>query len=239
VGGRAQQIYTPEERRWYDDIVFATDPSVMMSRHDLYMAILDLDMRTNRELLSGLVHPPSKVREQPDWEYIYCDGDQVVLANIRHPAARNLVDRARAGLLKYPDAFTKAFSRGAFLASPAVRGDPMEALAAFVEASRHAVRPEVYRHMYLLASQHAQIQRHVTAHFQRELGRRETVPWRRPRGMEVLESRRQLTLILAQALVPQNQRQRDMQQHSLNLARQLARQMQELGRFYGFQMESQ
>jgi hypothetical protein len=140
IGGRAHQVYDEATYWKYRDLLVGNGSRSTLQSLNVAIAVVPLTPDYGnlcRGLLTG----------SGAWSYIYADRYTAVFADPADPSTRDLVARAAAGGLSYPDSASAALSRAMCLSSPAT-ADPVQALTLLQRAL--VLRPTSYAYPVLV-----------------------------------------------------------------------------------------
>lgn len=164
IGGRAQQIYRPEEMREWRHILESGDGGALRAVGATFAA-LPVSRETTR-LLDALLGDPAS-----PWAVVYFDGEHLLLGDRRSPGGAAAVDRLLAGRDRFADPAAASLSRAAALASPALRTPPQVALEALLEGAAKRPAAFLYRMAAYVYRRGGLPLEHLTTAFQSELVR--------------------------------------------------------------------
>ena len=181
IGGRAHQVYDEATYWKYRDFLTGKAPPTILQNMGVSLAIVPLTPEYGnfcRGLLSG----------RKGWSYIYADRYTAVFADPSTPFTGDLVARATAGELIYPDSASAALSRGMYLLSPST-ADPTQALPLLQKALE--LRPTGYAYPALVqaAIKAAVPQETLIAYLEQEDARLEKIANGAPEENALLECR--------------------------------------------------
>jgi hypothetical protein len=137
--------------------------------------------------------------ERPDatWGYIYFDGKGVVIADAAWPETADLLHRAAAGQLTYPDRASALLSRAIAMTARTLKSEPADVLQAFLAAVQAKPLTTAYDAV-------RQVSRYVPdptswqkTYFQEEYARLERMDELQSDGMRILRMRGKLAEYLA------------------------------------------
>jgi hypothetical protein len=191
IGGRAQQVY-PEE-------VFAEQQRILRGyQSDERLRRLGVQMvmgPANRTWL-GLARRLIGKRDST-WAYVYHDGADLVVVDMRRPEMRRLAQAAAAGRLAYPSPGVKALSVAFARSSPAVASDVRGVMDAVGRAN--AIRPTAAGYgLFARLVRLGYVNRSAaTAYLERERDRLADIPLAGPRAVRLLAARIQIASELA------------------------------------------
>jgi hypothetical protein len=177
IGGRAHQIY--DEATYMDYRRMLAGRSSVRDHGGFGLAIVPLTPEFGN-FCRTLLHE--------SWSYIYADRYSAVFASPKDPSTRDLVLRASAGGLTYPDSASSALSRALCLSSPAT-ADPVQALALLQRAL--ILRPTSYAYPLLVRTAiKTEVPREtLIAYLEQEDGRLERASHNAPEENALLECR--------------------------------------------------
>lgn len=207
IGGRAHQVYD-SQIDWLNTLVLAdpqksrANPTAILSQHEVHMAIVNAGIDRYTALIRTLVENPHGT-----WAYVYYDGTDILLADTTWPETRELVRRAAAGELKYPDPATAALSRAMALISPAVKCPPDMALDAFLSAV--ALQPSfpAYSGIRQLAGLKNDGGQWLRDYFQQEYARLEGMNIQAAGGIDLIGCQITIASVLARSFAGAGDRQ--------------------------------
>jgi len=182
VGGRAQQVYRLQTYETLMHIVSRGDPSGL-TRSGVGLVIIPSSQKYAR-LIGAMVAKPHST-----WAVVYADRRNVVVANAALPATRQLVDKAAAGRLKYPDAGTAALSRAMCLTAKCVRASRDSRISALLEANRLMPSVFAYRALEGTTGGAGMEPSRLIPYLQAESERLEAMPTNRSNGAQTLACR--------------------------------------------------
>lgn len=156
IGGRAHQVYDEAtdrqamriltDTRVYSDPRDELNPTKDLAAIDVHLVVVPADSN-NMPLIWHLTERPDAT-----WAYIYFDADDVitlgadppviVAADTAWPPTAELVRRAMAGDLVYPDEAIASMSRAMAMTSPALKIPDAQTLEAFLKAAE--VQPTTF-----------------------------------------------------------------------------------------------
>ena len=138
VGGRGHQVYDWSTVERCAAMPASAKPTVELTSVGADLAVVPMhltyDPRVERLAL----------KDGARWLIVYYDGRDAVLVDADAPAQRSLVDRARAGNLRYPSPAIAAVSRALSLACPASGTAAADHFEAFTSAAREMPTIGVY-----------------------------------------------------------------------------------------------
>ncbi len=140
IGGRAHQVYDEATYWKYRDFLAGSRSRTDLESQKVALAVVPLTPEYGNFCRTLL-------REPGAWSYIYADRYTAIFANPSDPATQDLVRRAGAGELTYPDSASATLSRAMCLSSPGT-ADPVQALALLQRAL--ALRPTSYAYPVLV-----------------------------------------------------------------------------------------
>ncbi len=197
IGGRAHQVYagaTDQLNR-----IILSDPNMpnwrptdLLLREKVHLAVIPGHSDRYGLLVRNLVENP-----EATWAYIYFDGKDVVLADTKNAYTRELIERAAAGQLKYPNDTIAALSRARTLISPVMRRPANEVLPAFIDAANKFPERSNYNCISQLAGQGAEGMQWLKEYYEREYERLSKIDINHARGLEIVACR----IYIAGALV--------------------------------------
>jgi hypothetical protein len=114
LGGRAQQAYHLKTYKLQRRILAGEEPLATLDDRGVRWIVVPMNPGYNR-LLTNAVYVP-----RATWVPIFCDGENVVLANSRVPECLEVIGRCLAGKLKYREPALKFVSQGFCFSSRAV-----------------------------------------------------------------------------------------------------------------------
>jgi hypothetical protein len=240
LGGRAQQAYDVETYKLQQRILRGVEDPGCLEVMGVQWIVVPLN-RSYSVLLQRTVYSPTR-----PWVPVFCDGENVVLANPRTRDGRQMIARCQAGQLTYRDPGVAALSRGYSLVAQVAGGSagvglPAEArralrnrlargaLAALKESHRHRPITLAYRAMtdvykHLLVEPGREI-----AYLKAEDERLAKMDYHRLGGAEILRCRYEV-LVLITRLYEAVLRNQNLPQVSADAARrELARTRAEAG----------
>jgi hypothetical protein len=138
VGGRAQQAYDWPTVARALALPGAAAPAAELAAIGADLVVVPLHLAYD-PMVERLALAPGG-----GWMIVYYDGRDAVLADAGAPARRALVDRARAGELRYPRPAVAAVSRALALASPASDAAPAQRFEFLTGAARELPTIGVY-----------------------------------------------------------------------------------------------
>ena len=140
IGGRAHQVYDEATYGTYRDLLAGKKSRPELKALGIALAVVPLTPEFG-QFCRGLLSGPGA------WSYVYADRYTAVFADPSNTSTRELVTRAAAGELSYPDSASAALSRAMCLSSPAT-ADPVQALALLQRAL--TLRPASYAYPLLV-----------------------------------------------------------------------------------------
>lgn len=140
VGGRAQQVY---DMKSYElmKLIEGGHHFTTLNKLEVHLAVVS-NSRRYRLFIHGMTHG-----SHGQWTYIYYDGVNAVLADSAWSETRQLIDRAAAGQLEYPDPGIAALSMAKCLSSKVGGETGPKAVKALMKAN--ALRPTPRGYMVL------------------------------------------------------------------------------------------
>jgi hypothetical protein len=191
VGGRSHQVYNRSiallaGRILADPRVYPVDPTRDLANQRVHLVVVPMD-----EEHAGLMWHLTE-RPQAAWGFIYFDGNVMVLADATWPETGDLLRRAAAGQLVYPDRATALLSRALALTAPDLKRTPAEALQAFLAAARARPTEMAYNAIRQLSRATPDPAAWQKSYFQKEFGRLERMDVHGPDGMRTLALRGQV-----------------------------------------------
>ncbi len=210
AGGRAHQAYSDSTAREYFGILEGPDPAARLSALDVHLAVVPLDADLGPFVLALLQSKSSP------WVYLYCDRMSAVFVDLRGPGHDELVKRAYAGDLEFPDEATAALSRGMFLTSPSVRVSPREAMDALNRALLLRPTRFAYAPLFSRARAAGLSQEELIRLFEDHARRLQETSADGPGGAEVLVCRVTVAGILDTLYDPEQQAEQKRQVRALS-----------------------
>ena len=140
IGGRAHQVYDEATYWKYRDLLAGTGSRATLQSLNVAIAVVPLTPEYGN-FCRGLLSGPGA------WSYVYADRYTAVFADPVHVSTRELVARAVAGGLVYPDSASEVFCRAMCLSSPAT-ADPSLAVPILQRAL--TLRPTGYAYPVLV-----------------------------------------------------------------------------------------
>jgi len=201
TGGRAQQVYRLETYDTFMHIIDQGDPSGL-TRSGISLAVIPYERKYSKLIGAMTARPASR------WAPIYADRRNMVLANADLPATRQLIDKAAAGQLAYPNAGIAALSRAMCLSAKCVRAPKNSRDSALMEAGR--LMPTTWVYLTLAGPEPltGKEARKRVDYLQKEFDRLGALPTDRPEGAQILACR----LALAESLARKFQQAGDRRQ---------------------------
>jgi len=141
MGGRAHQIYTPEDRDERERLVRDPQPARRLRAWGVDLLVIGPGTEYGRFVTSLMRDPDA------GWAYLYIDDLALILADTATPHGRDLADRAATGNFSYPDEASALLSRGMCLGSPGMKTLPETAYSALRAALEE--RPAFYAYAML------------------------------------------------------------------------------------------
>ncbi|MCJ7544465.1 MAG: hypothetical protein MUP47_07880 [Phycisphaerae bacterium] len=203
MGGRAHQVYDGatdrlaarilSDPREYPDPRYKVNPTQDLADLDVHLVVVPVDDKHAALMWHLLERPEGK------WAYIYFDTKDIVAADTTSPQTAELVRRAIAGDLKYPNEAAATLSRAMAMTSPCLRIPAAEGIEAFLAAARVQPTTIAYDAIRQLSRSLPDPVAWQKAYFQQEYARLEAVDYREADGHRTLLMRAQLAEYLARA----------------------------------------
>ena len=130
IGGRAQQVHDIKIYKLKNMIEDTRSPYTAQILADFRVQLIVLP-RSHMGWLWKLVYSPQSM-----WTFLYCDGDDIILANGSDPQARALIQQAPGGGLTFPDPDAGALSYAMLLSSRSVKASPQQMLDSIIKANQ-------------------------------------------------------------------------------------------------------
>jgi hypothetical protein len=191
IGGRAHFVYDRSIALMAGQIladprVYPVDPARDLAEHGVHLVVVPID--EEHDALIGYL----TARPDATWGFIFFDGKDAVIADAAWPETADLLRRAAAGELAYPDRGSALLSRAVALTAGPFKSQPADVLQAFlaaVQAKPFAMAYDAIRQVSRSLPDPASWQK---SYFQQEYARLERMDVHRADGMRLLPVRGQL-----------------------------------------------
>ena len=189
VGGRAQQVHHIDNYKMQQALMKGPkspggESPAALEREKILWIIVPLNTASYTNLIQAAAYD-----DGANWPPIYCDGENIILANSRQPESLRMINACAKGLLKYPDKAIAALSKSYFYRWGRARNFPA-AIAAAKAAQK--IRPifEAYSSTSPLYRFVSVNRKSEIAYYEAENKRLAAMDYNRRWGIQILQSRK-------------------------------------------------